>query len=78
MEGPGFPVAYRTTEFRQGSVRSPSARLSSHAHRGGRECWTIEPAELKLNVLADAGTVVVLSASQITLATAIARIPTAS
>jgi hypothetical protein len=35
----------------------------AHANWGGSGCWTIDPAELKLNVLADAGTVVVLSAS---------------
>jgi hypothetical protein len=36
-----------------------------HAHWGGSGCWTIDPAELKLNVLAEAGVVVVLNATAI-------------
>jgi hypothetical protein len=41
------------------------ARRIAHANPGGRGCWTIEPVELKSNVLADAGTVVLLSASRV-------------
>ena len=60
-----------------GDFRSLSARPIWHAHLGGSVCWTIEPVEVKLNVLADAGTAVVLSASVTAMATAMMRIPMA-
>jgi hypothetical protein len=53
------------------SVARPlSARPMTHPHWGGSGCWTIEPAQLRLKVLAEPGVVVVLSAM-----VAMARVP---
>jgi hypothetical protein len=48
-----------------GILRLTMARRIAHANPGGRGCWTIEPVELKSNVLANAGTAEVLSASMV-------------